>query len=178
MAHEIRKTDSFAEVRSNGQRAWHGLGIEIEEGLTAVQAARRVVGWNTELLPVYADRMTENGIERIEAEGNKLHVRSDTGAVLGMVSSSYRPVQNIEMAEFADQLLGPDAAASVETIGSLFDGRRVFVLLRMPQNIVAARGDELSTYMAVTNGHGGAGARGLRPGHRAAIRRGDLHAGP
>jgi len=29
MAHEIRSTDRFGEVRSRGERAWHGLGVEI-----------------------------------------------------------------------------------------------------------------------------------------------------
>lgn len=164
MAHEIRSTDKFGEVRSNGQRAWHGLGIEIPEGLSAVEGVKKIgLDWNTELLPVYADRMTPDGVERIESKAHRLHVRSDTGGVLGMVSDSYGAVQNVEMAEFADALLGEDAAMSMETGGSLFDGRRVFLLMRMPQNIVAARGDELATYLAVTNGHGGVAAFAAYP---------------
>lgn len=164
MAHEIRKTDNFAEVRSNGQRAWHGLGIEIPEGLSAVEATERAgLGWKTDLLPVYADRMTADGMERIESPKHRLHVRRDTGGVLGLVSDSYSAVENIEAAAFADALLGEDAAMSTETVGSLFDGKRFFVLMRMPRNIVAARGDELATYVAVTNGHGGTAAFAAYP---------------
>ncbi len=35
MAHMIMGTDRYGEVRKNGQRAWHGLGLEIEEGFGA-----------------------------------------------------------------------------------------------------------------------------------------------
>jgi len=38
MAHEIRSSDRFGEVRANGQRAWHGLGVEIPEGIDTVAA--------------------------------------------------------------------------------------------------------------------------------------------
>lgn len=168
MAHEIRENDRFGEVRSNGQRAWHGLGVEIQDGQNAVDGFRQIgLGWSTELLPVFADRVTPNGVQRIECKENKLHIRSDNGDVLGMVSDGYRKFDNEELARFADTVLGEDAAAVLETAGSLYNGRRVFALLRLPKTIVAAKGDEMKTYLCLSNGHGGfasvqGGATGVR----------------
>lgn len=73
MAHEINNSDRFGEVRVNGKRAWHGLGVEIADGLNAVEGFKAIgLDWQTELLPVYAERMTMDGIERIEAKEHKL----------------------------------------------------------------------------------------------------------
>lgn len=156
MAHEIRSNDSFGEVRSNGQRAWHGLGIEIPEGLGAVDAFKQIgLGWSTELLPVFADRTTMNGVERIEIATHKMHVRADTGDQLGMVSADYQKFDNQAGAEFADTICGDDAAPTVETASSLYGGRRVFVLLRMPKTIVVRGDDVVKPYICLSWGHGG-----------------------
>jgi phage/plasmid-like protein (TIGR03299 family) len=168
MSHEIRSNDSFGEVRSNGQRAWHGLGIEIPAGLGAVDAFKQIgLGWGTELLPVFADRLTPNGVERLEISTHKMHVRSDTGDQLGMVSADYKKFDNEEGARFADTILGEDAAASVETASSLYGGRRVFVLLNLPKSIVAKGDDIVKPYICLSWGHGGfasiqGGATGVR----------------
>jgi phage/plasmid-like protein (TIGR03299 family) len=164
MGHEIRSSDRFGEVRSRGERAWHGLGAEIPAGISCVEAFKSLgLDWSTELLTVHADRLTPNGVQSISLPDHRAHVRADTGQVLGLVSSDWKPVDNIPLAEFADAVLGEDAAASCETAGSLYDSRKVFALLRLPQSIVAARGDELATYIAVTNGHGGCAAFAAYP---------------
>jgi phage/plasmid-like protein (TIGR03299 family) len=164
MGHEIRSSDRFGEVRSRGERAWHGLGAEIPAGISCVDAFRQLgLDWSTELLTVHADRLTPTGVQTISLPDHRAHVRADTGQVLGLVSSDWKPVDNIPLAEFADAVLGEDAAASCETAGSLYDSRKVFALLRLPQSIVAARGDELATYIAVTNGHGGCAAFAAYP---------------
>lgn len=168
MAHEIRSTDKFGEVRSNGQRAWHGLGIEIPDGIGAVDGFKQIgLGWDTELEPVYMDRLTPDGVQRVEITTHKMHVRSDTGMQLGMVSSDYQKFDNQRAAEFADTILGEDAAAVLETAGSLYDGRRLFALLRLPKNIVVKGDDIVKPYLCLSWGHGGfasiqAGATGIR----------------
>lgn len=164
MAHEINNSDRFGEVRVNGKRAWHGLGVEIADGLSAVEGFKAIgLDWKTELLPVYAERLTMDGIERIEAKEHKLHVRADNREVLGMVSDGYAKIDNLELAQFADGIMGDDMAGVLETAGSLYSGKRVFALIRLPQTIVAARGDELAQYLAISNGHGGTAAFAAYP---------------
>ncbi len=159
MAHEITNSDRFAENRNQGKRAWHGLGVALtdDQQKSAVEAGTSIgLNWGTELLPVYADLLTPDGIRRIEAKDSKLQVRTDTHDVLGMVSSGYQKFENVDGFRFADAILdeaGP--GARVETIGSLYGGRRVFTLLEVGDPITAARGDEIRRYVCFSWGHGG-----------------------
>lgn len=156
MAAGIEFKDRFGEVRKNGQKAWHGLGVEIEEGQTAKQVFPKIgLGWDTELLPIYSEMVNSDGVRRIELPGHRAHVRSDTGDVLGVVSKDYRQFSNAELADFVDALAGEDAASSVETAGSLHNGRRIFCLTRLPEVVKASADDEILTYVCTTNGHGG-----------------------
>lgn len=165
MAHAIEATDRFGEVRKNGQRAWHGLGLEIEEGLTAEDAFDQIgLGWRTTLAPISAEVEVagDDGMpttQRIELGGAnppRAHIRTDTMKLLGMVTAQYKPFENHELARFADGLAGADAACSIETAGSLYNGRRVFALVKLPNVIRAAADDVLDQYVLVQNGHGGA----------------------
>lgn len=166
MAHEIHASDRFGEVRKNGQRAWHGLGQEIEEGMTAVEAFEEIgLNWRTIKAPVVAkiEGMGPDGptVTELPLRGSNppmAHIRTDTNRLLGMVSDSYQPLENIELARFADALAGADAAAQVETAGSLYHGRRVFALVRLPQVIRATKDDVVVPYTCIQNGHGGTAA--------------------
>lgn len=167
MAHEINRNDTFGEIRSRGDRAWHGLGIEIPTGLTARDAFPKIgLAWETELLPVFAEMPTADVVsqpdgtltrstKRIALPDSRAHVRSDDGTVLGIVSSGYKPVQNLELADFADALVGADATVEIETAGSLYDNRRVFALVRLPKSIEVTKQDVLEQYVLISNGHGG-----------------------
>jgi phage/plasmid-like protein (TIGR03299 family) len=82
-------------------------------------------------------------------------VRSDTGAVLGIVGERYRIVQNRDAFCFIDQLIG--SAMHFETAGSLHGGRRVWVLARLPEHVEVG-GDELRPYVLLMNSHDGSTA--------------------
>jgi phage/plasmid-like protein (TIGR03299 family) len=156
MAHMIMGTDRYGEVRKNGQRAWHGLGSEIEEGLGAEEAFK-VLGldWNTELAPLTATMEDGTQIPLKGRNPYRAHLRSDTKDLLGLVTDSYQPFQNSDLARFADAIAGQDAAVTVETAGSLYNSRRVFVLVKLPKLIIASADDVLEQYILVQNGHGG-----------------------
>jgi len=175
MAHEIHATDRFGEVRKNGQRAWHGLGLEIEEGLTAQDAFETLgLGWQTIMAPVHAhvEVMGPNGIEtkivKLSGSGDggatpMAHLRADNMSLLGMVTDGYKPFENMDLARFADGLAGADAAVTVETAGSLYSGRRVFALVKLPNVIRATAEDILEQYILVQNGHGGTASLACYP---------------
>lgn len=164
MAHEIHSNDTFGEVRSNGQRAWHGLGMEIEEGLNAAEAFRHIgLDWSTEMAPLYAVAGEGQDQVRLPIEDKFAHVRSDNKQVLGLVSDGYEPIENMQLAEFADTLAGLDKAVSIETAGSLYNSKRVFALVRLPKDIEVVEGDVLQQYVLVSNGHGGFAAFAAYP---------------
>ena len=171
MSHEIHENDRFGYV---GQKAWHGLGAELEAGLDAVGAFEKLgIGWRTELAPVFATVKVPDGTERdgkpvlvekqIECPDYRLHIRADNQQVLGMVSDGYQPFENMDLARFADALAGEDAAVTVETAGTLYDNRRVFVLVKLPQVVQATSEDISEQYVLVSNGHGGHASFAIYP---------------
>jgi len=154
MAHEITKTDAFGYV---GQKAWHGLGMALESGLSATEAFDRLgLGWDTGLFDVPALTLPDG--RQVSVPDHRLHVRMDTATTLGVVGKDYRPISNQEMAKFADMLVGEDAAIQVDTGGSLRGGKRVFVLVKLPKDTEVLDGDELKNYVCISNGHDGLNA--------------------
>src|SRR5205823_14499225 len=70
----------------------------------------------------------------------------------GIVSDEYEVVENRDAFQFLDTLIGPEL--QFETAGSLWGGRRVWVLARLPQ-YVEFGGDPSATYIYVANSHDG-----------------------
>ncbi len=150
MGHGITSTDKFAFTGSRSN-IWHALGNELPDGLTAVQAFdREGLGWETELAPVFA----EYGGQRIALPDNRAHVRRDNGAILGLVSDGYKPIDNGDLAKFADSLI-ETGEAKVSTCGSLLGGKRVFVALELPKTIKLGPVDSVLPFILISNGHGG-----------------------
>ena len=89
-------------------------------------------------------------------EGYSTTVRTDTGEHLGLVSDSYRVVQNAEGFQFLDELL-QDGVMKYETAGALRGGRTVWALSRMPSSDVIAEGDAVNRYCLWLNSHDGTG---------------------
>jgi len=81
----------------------------------------------------------------------------DTGDHLGVVSDSYRVVQNAEGFQFLDDLL-QDGVMSYESAGALRGGRTVWALARMPSVDTIADGDTVHRYCLWLNSHDGTGA--------------------
>jgi len=154
MAHEITSKDAFGYV---GQKAWHGLGVALESGLTATEAFTRLgLGWDTGLFEVPSLTLPDG--RQVSVPDHRLHVRMDTATTLGVVGKDYRPISNQEMAKFADMLVGEDASIQVETGGYLRGGKRVFVLVKLPKDTEVLDGDELKNYVCISNGHDGLNA--------------------
>lgn len=127
---------------------WHGLGTRVEEAPTSAEALRLAgLDWTVEQHPVQL-----NGGAVIP--GYKANVRSTDKHVLGIVSDRYKIVQNTEAFSFTDELIGGDVR--YETAGSLQNGKRVWLLAKMPQTKVA--GDEVDPYLCFTNTHDGTGS--------------------
>jgi phage/plasmid-like protein (TIGR03299 family) len=129
---------------------WHGIG-KILDGVPSSEDAIREakLDWLVEQTPVYtADNWA------VPIPGYVANVREDTKEILGIVGEKYRIAQNRDVFAFADELIGANRVkCTYETAGSLFNGRRVFMLVNMPQGRIA--GDEYQPYLCLSNAHDG-----------------------
>lgn len=131
------------------EKPWHGLGTMVAEAPNSKDALR-LAGLNWKVLqePVY----TEN---KELIQGYKANVRDTDRKVLGVVTDRYKVIQNEEAFAFTDTLLGE--GVRYETAGSLQEGRRVWMLARLPREFIIG-GERISPYMVFSNIHDGSGA--------------------
>ena len=147
MAHGIMEHDTM--FSGNGIRPWHGLGTILTDCPTSAEAIKIAkLGWDVLQEPVYL----KNGNEIPDYFAN---IRNDTNGVLGMVKGKYRIVQNTEAFAFVDNIIQNTKGieCKYETAGSLFNGKRVFMLVRLPD--VDLVGDAVENYLFLSNSHDG-----------------------
>lgn len=142
MSAEVETMFSVREV------PWHGLGTIVEEAPTSEEAIKLAgLDWTVESRPLFL----ENGME---IPNHKANVRSTDDKVLGIVTDRYQIVQNKDAFDFTDALIGE--GCTYETAGSLFGGKKIFLLARLPQREIL--GDAVDPYICFTNSHDGMGA--------------------
>lgn len=131
-----------------GEKPWHGLGREIKKCLTSEDAIK-VAGLDWEVIPkpIYDEQGRE-------LKGYKVNQRSSDGKNLGIVTNRYKIVQNKEAFAFTDALLGQ--GVTYETAGSLESGKRVWMLARLEDRLMAE--EKMENYLVFTNTHDGTGA--------------------
>lgn len=154
MAHMIMETDQMFSVR---EKPWHyemtkdhvKLIQEAPNSKEALVAAG--LDWSVISEPVYQ----ENGLL---IPGYKANVRDKDNMVLGIVSTRYKVVQNTEAFEFTDSLIGDTEFGEVryETAGSLCNGKKVWLLAKMPTRKVLD--DDIDPYICFANSFDGTGA--------------------
>lgn len=127
-------------------KPWHNLGTVVSEAPDSKTALRLAgLDWRVEQKDVY----TEEGYF---IPGYKLNYRSTDFQQLGIVTDRYKVVQNQEAFQFTDGLLGE--GVTYETAGALQNGRRTWILAKLPEKYIIA-GDEILPYLLVFNSHDG-----------------------
>lgn len=128
---------------------WHGLGTRVMEAPGSEDALELAgLNWKVRQEPIYTDN-------NLLIPGYKANVRDLDDKVLGVVTDRYKVVQNDEAFAFTDGLLGE--GVRYETAGALLDGRKVWILARMPREFII-NGEQISPYLIFSNTHDGSGA--------------------
>lgn len=149
MAHHIESTDNLFFV---GATPWHGMGTELPSLATAAEAiAAAKLGWEVIKEPV----ITAGGKELAD---KFITVRSDTQDPLGVVGSQYSVLQNAHAFDFFDAVTQDPHGPKYETAGSLWGGRKVWMLAKMPEMMEVVKGDEVAPYILLSNSHDGSSA--------------------
>src|SRR3954470_13630989 len=107
---------------------WHGLGLVPKKRPKSIDQAIGWAGldWDVEQAPL---RAKING-KMQEIPGYFVNYRKDTGEPLGIVTTRYQTVPNREAFSFLSNLFGSEMY--FETAGSLMNGRRVWVMMKLP----------------------------------------------
>jgi phage/plasmid-like protein (TIGR03299 family) len=157
MAHEIRNSDGLALFQNP---AWHGLGNVIQHAMSPTQALELAgLDWEVGFPDSQAAYFGKTSVPiqdsrtlyRIPRDG-KVYADGTPEQYLevGTHGLQYSPLQNKDFFEIAYAL---GDKVKVESAGSLFDGRRIFVLIR--GETIEMKGDKMVTYLLLTTSHDG-----------------------
>jgi phage/plasmid-like protein (TIGR03299 family) len=157
-------SDEVETMAYAGQTPWHGRGVKLEVPVVLVEEALKAGGldWTVHTEPVYlAQKLVvpdEGGREVLGRKvPNRFAVLRDTDqAILGTVGQGWRPLQNRDA--FAPlQAFLAGGLATVESVGSLRGGARVWMLLKIAREACTIVGDDIvEKYLLVAQGHDGA----------------------
>ena len=158
-----------------GAAAWHGKGVRLDHPPSTPEALRAArLDWEVEKVPVYAHVPLEYPDSRNVSQSMKTtrSVKTNSFAtvrrdelgvphVLGVVGRRYEVLQNREaFSVFDDLLLG--RGCTYESAGAVRDGRRVWILARIPDRFRVG-GDEIRKYFLLVLSHDGSTPLILRP---------------
>lgn len=155
MSAGLLQYDNMMSVR---QVPWHGMGVVLDEAPKSIDEAIQAAGldWEVVQKPVHFE--IDGGefipFKRPGADDASafVNVRADTGEALAVVGDKYQVLQNREGFSFLGNLIGSEM--HFETAGSLGNGRRTWVLAKLPEHIEVG-GDDVDVYVLVSNSHDG-----------------------
>lgn len=144
MAHELsfNALTGRAEMAYAGSVPWHGLGQKVEAD-ASIETWQKEAGLDWTIKR--ANVQYQNGELREFPENHVLY-RSDTSAPLSVVSDSYKVVQPAELLEFYRDMV-ETAGFSIETVGSLKGGRRIWALAKTNFENEIVTGDNVKGYL-------------------------------
>lgn len=140
-----------------GEKPWHEQGVGVEKELTSQEAIRKAgLNWSVSKIPltVTFDPKGNKDRVRIPFEDKFITQRQDNGQPLGVVGPRYRVLQNREAFSFFDALVG-EKAAMYHTAGALGKGERVWLLAKLPGDIVVKSVDKVERFLLLSNSHDG-----------------------
>ena len=149
MAHNLNENgDRMFYV---GEAPWHKLGHKLDNPATAKEAVEASkLDYKIELRNI----CIEGGNQILN---KKATVRTDTNKALGIVTDKYKIVQNVDAFNFFDVVVG-EGQAIYHTAGALGMGERIWIMAKLPNDLIVAKNDTVEKYLLLTNSHDGTSA--------------------
>ena len=148
MSAGILENDQMISVK---ETPWHRLGVVVQEAPSIEEAIRLAnLGW-------VAEAKKLKTLDGIDVEGKRAIMRSDTNECLGIVSDGYQTLQNTEAFKFFEPFV-ENGLATLETAGSLWNGKKVFILAKIAGDdmvIDEKNNDIVKKYILLSNAHDG-----------------------
>jgi phage/plasmid-like protein (TIGR03299 family) len=151
MSAGILENDTMFSVK---ERPWHGLGTVVENAPTIKEAIKLAgLDWTVSIRP-----LKTNDEDQLSVISHNAVVKDTTKDVLGVVGNSYKPLQNSEAFDFFEPFIDNDMA-TLETAGSLFNGKKVFILAKINCGLAdVAQDDFIENFVLLSNSHDGSQA--------------------
>lgn len=143
---------------------WHGLGTRVEDYLNSADAIKAAgLDWTVSKRPL----SFENTIgESINIPDAYAVIRDSDETVLAPhVGKVWTPLQNVEAFDFTDAILTESCdsldslytggCAHYETAGSLKSGAHIWLLAKIPAQIMVQGNDAIDLFLLFSNGHDG-----------------------
>jgi phage/plasmid-like protein (TIGR03299 family) len=146
MSHNLYKNT----MMYTGEKPWHSLGVKLDNPATAKEAIK-VSGLDYKVIqqPVM--------FEGKPFEQKMFNVNEETKEALAIVGGRYKIVQNEDAFEFLDSVVG-SKDAMYHTAGALGKGESIWLLAKLPKNILISKDDVVEKYLCLTNSHDGTSA--------------------
>jgi phage/plasmid-like protein (TIGR03299 family) len=165
MAHALEQfEDGTTAFFSAREVAWHKLGT-VTTGALSAQEALQTAYLDWQVLksekPVGVHLVDDNGkeIDQYISSTDKFmtyryNPKTLIPEALGVVGSRYTPVQNSEAFSFLNDI-ADESGAVFETAGSINNGRKVFMTMKMPEGLNVGGIDPINLYLMAWNTHDG-----------------------
>ncbi len=149
MGHGFLENDTMFSVK---ERPWHGLGTVVEKAPTIAEAITLAgLDWEVEMQPIKA--VTEN-FDEYPVTTHKAVIKKTTKDILGVVGANYKPLQNKDAFSFFEPLV-ENGLVSLETAGSLFNGKRVWIMAKGNSKADVVANDTVESFILLSNAHDG-----------------------
>ena len=133
-----------------GETPWHGIGTQVSQELTPLEMIKTAgLDWNVRKCPV---QFSDNKGNLVESDEWNVLVRSDNNRVLGPCGKKYTPFQNEEIFDFYTKFV-ESGHMTMETMGSLDEGRHLWALAKTKEHFVLPGKDRVDAYMLISHPH-------------------------
>jgi phage/plasmid-like protein (TIGR03299 family) len=151
MSHELDFSNSQANFAHVGEKAWHGLGQQLEAGQPLeVWAEAAGLSHTVERSTV---QYSAGGIMLPHTSRDVLY-RSDTNAPLGVVGKDYKVVQPADVLDFFAKL-AENNNFELETAGSLSGGKRIWAMAKVNDGATVVGQDVVKPYVLLATSYDG-----------------------
>lgn len=132
--------------------AWHGLGQVVESAVTALEAIKLAkLDYGVKMVDLFQGESLSGLLKVPDA---KAIIREDTRNVLGITTQKYKIVQNTDAFSFFDVVVG-EGQAIYHSAGALGLGEKIWMMAKLPNDIVINSEDKVEKYLLLSNSHDG-----------------------
>lgn len=149
-----------------GETPWHRLGTKVPESIGAKDMCSAAgLDWSVQKEPAPGARIIDAKNElydRYLVWRDPVPVKDEHSPVaLGLVSGRYELLQNTKAFAFFEPFI-ESGFASFHTAGALGNGQRVWVLVKLRDEMVIGHNDRVDRYLLLSNSHDGSAAVSIR----------------